>query len=168
MTDSQHNTNGSGSFGIDNIVKDLRTARHASLERRLRRNNPPKLPSRKILQTVVEGLSAALFPNRLGQPGLKGEGLDYFVGHTLDTALRDLCGQIKLELQFAADAGGASQTEDEQAQLITCQIGCQLARIRELLDTDILAAYEGDPAARSLDEVLVCYPGITAVIHHRL
>ena len=37
-----------------------------------------------------------------------------------------------------------------------------------MLDTDIRAAYEGDPAAGSLDEVLVCYPGITAIIHHRL
>jgi len=37
-----------------------------------------------------------------------------------------------------------------------------------VLDTDIRAAYEGDPAASSLDEVLVCYPGITAIIHHRL
>ena len=168
MANTESNTHGPGTFGIDNIVKDLRVVRTAALERRLRRNNPPKLPSRKILQTVVEGLSAALFPNRLGQPGLKGEGLDYFVGHTLDTALRDLHAQIKIELQFAADAGSASQNEEEQAQHIACQFGSQLARIRELLDTDILAAYEGDPAARSLDEVLVCYPGIHAIIHHRL
>src|SRR5688572_4780409 len=143
MTDSQHNSNGSGSFGIDNIVKDLRTARHASLERRLRRNNPPKLPSRKTLQSVLEGLAAALFPNRLGQPGLKGEGLDYFVGYTLEIALRELYRQIKLELNFSTDAGSASRTEDEQALLRTCQFGSKLAGIREILDTDTLAAYEG-------------------------
>jgi serine O-acetyltransferase len=40
--------------------------------------------------------------------------------------------------------------------------------VRTLLDSDIQAAYEGDPAARSSDEVLVCYPGIIAIIHHRL
>ncbi|NYS41448.1 serine acetyltransferase, partial [Pseudomonas syringae pv. actinidiae] len=43
-----------------------------------------------------------------------------------------------------------------------------LPAIRLLLDTDVLAAYHGDPAARSVDEVLLCYPGILAVIHHRL
>ena len=43
-----------------------------------------------------------------------------------------------------------------------------LPAIRSLLETDIYAAYEGDPAARSVDEVLACYPGITAVTHHRL
>jgi len=43
-----------------------------------------------------------------------------------------------------------------------------LPSIRRILDTDVLAAYHGDPAARSVDEVLLCYPGILAVIHHRL
>jgi serine O-acetyltransferase len=43
-----------------------------------------------------------------------------------------------------------------------------LPQIRALLETDIQAAFEGDPAARSIDEVLVCYPGITAITHHRL
>jgi serine O-acetyltransferase len=37
-----------------------------------------------------------------------------------------------------------------------------------LLDSDVLAAYQGDPAARSVDEVLLCYPGVLAMIHHRL
>jgi serine O-acetyltransferase len=37
-----------------------------------------------------------------------------------------------------------------------------------LLDTDVLAAFQGDPAARSVDEVLLCYPGVLAIIHHRL
>ena len=43
-----------------------------------------------------------------------------------------------------------------------------LPEIRRLLDGDVLAAYQGDPAARSVDEVLLCYPGILAMIHHRL
>jgi serine O-acetyltransferase len=43
-----------------------------------------------------------------------------------------------------------------------------LPSIRTLLDSDVLAAYQGDPAARSVDEVLLCYPGVLAMIHHRL
>lgn len=46
--------------------------------------------------------------------------------------------------------------------------GRELPSLRSLLHTDVLAAYHGDPAARSVDEVLLCYPGILAVIHHRL
>ena len=56
----------------------------------------------------------------------------------------------------------------EQAIVIARQFAAQLPTVRKLLDTDIQAAFEGDPAARSPDEVLVCYPGITAIIHHRL
>ena len=44
----------------------------------------------------------------------------------------------------------------------------QLPSIRRLLDTDVIAAYEGDPAARSVDEVLITYPGMLAIIYHRL
>jgi serine O-acetyltransferase len=46
--------------------------------------------------------------------------------------------------------------------------GGSLPAIRALLDTDVLAAYRGDPAARSVDEVLLCYPGVLAMIHHRI
>ena len=155
-------------LGIADIVKDLHAVRVASLEHRHRRNNPPKLPSRKTLQTVLEGLSAALFPNRLGLPDLKEEGLDYFVGHTLNIALRELYTQIKLELHFSADSEQTSQPSEELALDKTREFGSRLPRVRELLDTDIQAAFEGDPAARSLDEVLVCYPGISAVIHYRI
>ena len=43
-----------------------------------------------------------------------------------------------------------------------------MPRIRALLDTDIRAAYDGDPAAKSIDEIVFCYPGVAAVIRHRL
>ena len=54
------------------------------------------------------------------------------------------------------------------ARRIARTFGGRLPAVRELLDSDILAAFRGDPAARSIDEVLVCYPGIRAIIHHRL
>jgi len=151
-------------YEIDHIVGQLRELRVASLETRQRRDRPPKLPSRKVLGVVVEGLAAALFPNRLGQPGLTEEGIDYFVGHTLDIALRDLNDQVRRELRFA----GEVPDPEAHAQDIVREFAGRLPQMRKLLDTDVLAAYEGDPAARSIDEVLVCYPGITAVIHHRI
>lgn len=155
-------------FDIPSIVQALRDARLTSLEHRHRSNKPPKLPSRKSLQQVVDGLSAALFPNRLGAPGLKEEGVDYFVGFTLDTTLRELNTQVQLELRYSADTEH-NKTPSAEAALHKVRIFAQtLPRIRQLIDTDLDAAFEGDPAARSLDEVLVCYPGITAIIHYRL
>jgi serine O-acetyltransferase len=149
---------------IDTVVDELRALRVASLESRDRLDRPPKLPARKVLAEVVEGLAAALFPNRLGPPGLTDEGIDFFVGHTLDVALHTLCEQVERELRFS----GTHQDFEQHACSIVRDFALKLPGLRALLDTDIRAAYEGDPAARSVDEVLVCYPGITAITHHRI
>ena len=156
------------SWGIDSIVQALRDLRLQSLANRQRLNNPPKLPSRKILGQIVDKLAGVLFPNRLGQPDLSDEGIDHFVGHTLSSLLRDLHRQVALELKFVAEQQGQSIDALRQATQIIGEFVAGLPQIRLLLDTDIQAAYEGDPAARSSDEVLVCYPGIMAVIHHRI
>lgn len=164
----------SNDLGIAQIVTQLRDLRLTSLESRQRRDKPPKLPSRKVLQEIIEGLAAALFPNRLGLPDLKDEGIDYFVGHTLDVALRELVSQVKLELNFTADTQNqldANQVSSEftKSPIETVkEFAKTLPEVRLLLDTDIKSAYEGDPAARSVDEVLVCYPGTQAIIHYRI
>ncbi len=155
-------------WGTAELVSQLRALRLQSLEDRQRRDRPPKLPSRKILSQIIDSLGAMLFPNRLGLPDLNDEGIGYFVGHTLDSLLRDLNRQIRLELQYVAEQQGLSTDVETQAAEISRRFAAQLPKIRTLIDSDIQVAYEGDPAARSVDEVLVCYPGITAVIHHRL
>ena len=167
MNDASH-LNTKYDWGIDTLVAQLRDLREQSLETRSRRDKPPKLPSRKELQLILDGLGAVLFPNRLGLPDLNDEGIDYFVGHTLETVLRKLYKQISRELHFNSGHQGVNKADHEQAIIIARQFASQLPTVRQLLDSDIQAAFEGDPAARSPDEVLVCYPGITAIIHHRL
>ena len=154
---------------INSIVSELRSLRLTSLEYRQRLENPPKLPSRKALANIIERLSAALFPNRLGLPDLTEEGIDHFVGYTLDTTLRDLSTEVRRELHFFAKRENQLNDVIHKKSLeITYAFAKQLPHIRSLLDSDIIAAYEGDPAAHSIDEVLVCYPGITAITHYRL
>lgn len=155
-------------WGVEETVARLRQLRVQSLENRQRQHKPPKLPSRKELQQIVDGLSSVLFPNRLGRPDLTEEGIDYFVGHTLDCVLHELFKQIRRELQFISGSDGVDNTAHQRAIQITRQFTAQLPAVRALIDSDIQAAYEGDPAARTPDEVLVCYPGIMAVIYHRL
>jgi serine O-acetyltransferase len=156
-------------WGINNLVAQLRAVRVQSLETRHRLDKPPKLPLRKELHSVVEGLGEVLFPNRLGLADITDEGIDYFVGHTLDTVLRKLQQQIIRELHFTAEQNGSDTSDIEvRAHEITRTFAEQLPEIRRLLDTDIAAAYQGDPAAHSPDEALVCYPGIVAMTHHRL
>ncbi|PTQ83168.1 serine O-acetyltransferase [Nitrosospira multiformis] len=153
---------------IGGVVSELRALRLKSLENRQRRDRPPKLPSRKVLVGIADGLGAVLFPNRLGMPDLTNESVDYYVGHTLDVTLRELMVQVRRELRFASDADATGNSERERAAGITQAFAQRLPHIRSLLESDIQAAYEGDPAARSVDEVLVCYPGITAITYYRL
>jgi serine O-acetyltransferase len=167
MNDTSH-LNSKYDWGIDTLVAQLHDLRVQSLEIRSRRDKPPKLPSRKELHIILEGLGAVLFPNRLGLPDLNDEGIDYFVGHTLETVLRELYKQIRRELQFVSGHQVVDKAANEQAISIARQFAARLPTVRALVDSDIQAAFEGDPAARSPDEVLVCYPGITAIIHHRL
>jgi serine O-acetyltransferase len=155
-------------WGVEQCVASLRQLRLESLESRKRLEHPPRLPSRKILAGIVDQLGSALFPHRLGKPDLSAEAVDYFVGHTLSGALSDLYQQIRLELIFKAEQQALETDSEIEAEAITHQFTTKLPSIRALLDTDLQAAYEGDPSARNIDEVLVCYPGLTAVVHYRL
>ncbi|NON33533.1 serine O-acetyltransferase, partial [Klebsiella pneumoniae] len=80
-----------------------------------------------------------------------------------------LLAQARLELRYAARQSKAELAGvDARALSLIQGFAAALPELRVLLDTDVLAAYHGDPAARSVDEVLLCYPGILAIIHHRL
>ena len=104
--------NGSGiaslHWDLDQIVADLRVSRARSGQNC--ESGACEMPSREKLRTILDGLSAALFPAHLGLPDLTDEGVDYFVGHTLDATLRSLHKQVERELQFAAQNGPEGRT----------------------------------------------------------
>lgn len=160
--------NGDTTFGVADIVNKLRELRIASLEERQRQNRPPKLPSRRALKEVVDNLAQVLFPNRLGHDAFTPEGIDLFVGYTLDITLRELHKQVSWELLFKSSLEALTPELQHLATNLVKAFASQLPTLRVFLDTDIQAAYEGDPAAGSIDEVLVCYPGVYALIYHRI
>jgi serine O-acetyltransferase len=156
---------------LDQVVAGLRAARERWRDSQQRPREPGgrELPSREALAAIVEALRGALFPMRLGPPELRQESEDYYVGHTLDSALSSLRAQVRLELRHSArTAGQPTLDADVRALAVVHEFALALPRIRTLLDSDVLAAFHGDPAARSVDEVLLCYPGIRATISHRL
>lgn len=156
---------------LEEIVTGLRAARAAWRSNTGRSEvGGRELPAREALRDIVSLLCGALFPLRLGPPDLREESEDFYVGHSLDTALNSLLTQVKLELRYAARHNGLQDRSplDGQARDIVQGFADSLPKLRELLDTDVIAAYHGDPAARSVDEVLLCYPGVSAIIHHRI
>ena len=161
-----------GQWQLQGIVGQLRAARDQWRSRNGRSSGEQggrELPSREAMRQILEQLCGALFPMRLGPVDLREESEDFYVGHTLDTALTALLAQARLELRYVARQGKADPAQvDATALRLIQDFAAALPGLRSLLDTDVLAAYHGDPAARSVDEVLLCYPGILAVIHHRL
>lgn len=162
----------SNPWQLQTIVGQLRTARNQWRSQNGRVSGElggRELPSRAAMAEILEALCGALFPMRLGPVDLREESEDFYVGHTLDVALNALLAQARLELRYAARQAGLSDAGvAETATVLIQDFALALPRLRSILDTDVLAAYHGDPAARSVDEVLLCYPGILAVIHHRL
>jgi serine O-acetyltransferase len=141
----------------------------------LKRSDPPRravqLPSGQKLRAIVSALRQALYPNRLGlvDPG-SALSTDEQVEACLVQSLEGLQEQVAIELsgrlQPTAEEG-ERQRVMEEAAAITTAFAEALPQIRTLLDSDIDAAYHGDPAADSLDEIVACYPGIKAITHHR-
>jgi len=154
-------------WDLDAVVAALRVSREATHNIRHQRR-VRELPSREALSTIVNGLSAVLFPTHYGRPNLTDESIDYFVGDTLNTTLNRLTEQVRRGLQFADDADLAEETLTQKAHDITRAFAASLPEIRGLLVSDVQAAYAGDPAATSIAEIMLCYPGTMAILHYRL
>jgi serine O-acetyltransferase len=158
-------------FDVNSIVQSLHLIRRDWREAQKRSHEPGgrEFPSRDAVAGVVDALKGALFPMRLGPTDLRHESEDFYVGHTLDSALHALLAQVRLELAYNSRLAPRPNGELEtQAVHAVNDFAAALPGIRSLLDSDVLAAYQGDPAARSVDEVLLCYPGVLAMIHHRM
>jgi serine O-acetyltransferase len=158
-------------FEIGDIVAQLHQARHhwRQTQRPAGELRGIEFPSRDALAAIVGQLKGVLFPMRLGPPDLRQESEDFHVAHALDGALHALLKQVRLERKYHAVL--RRQTDSDvaaDALAATRAFGAALPQIRILLDSDVLAAYQGDPAAGSVDEVLLCYPGVLALIHYRL
>jgi serine O-acetyltransferase len=127
------------------------------------------LPSRDAVIQIVEDLRSVLFPGYFGTSDLNDESLHYFVGATLARALRRLEEQLRRGHAFTERHD--YETCDHCAQLAQAATKAFLGRvpaIRRLVDSDVEAAYEGDPALRSRDEAIFAYPGVFAVTNQRI
>ncbi len=149
------------------VIEGLREARHNWREQQGRELElgSRELPSHDAIHQAMDTLCGVLFPMRLGPSDLKKEGEDFYVGYMLDNVLNALHTQIKLEIGYQGKKRAQPTTDADKAIQAFAQ---RLPGIRRALDLDVIAAYRGDPAATCVDEVLICYPGVFAIIHHRV
>lgn len=169
MSGSEEQNGGDQYWDVEGIAEELSAIRRSwrAAQTHHAEYGGDGFPSRGDLKKIMEALCGALFPLRLGPGFVRLHNEDAFVVETLQTALARLYGQIRLELIYAM--ANASRAEiDAQASRVISAFAKSLPELRKLLDTDVEAAFRGDPAARSVDEVLICYPSMLAIIHHRL
>src|SRR5258708_17649855 len=151
---------------LDRIVAELRVSREETHSIR-RDGEARRAPSREALEDILNRLTEALFPRHYGRFDLDGENIDYFVGNTLSIALERLCEEIHRGALFVGDELLPGFHRRDAIEL-TRKFASELPAVRGLLINDLRAAFVGDPPARNFPALLIRYPGMTAILHHRL
>lgn len=122
-----------------------------------------QLPSQSDCIQVLELCFELIYPGYFRHRNLTEQNLKHYVGVTLEELRRKLEEQISVCLSY----GGAQECEDP-ARHAAEQFLQRLPEVRRLLLLDAEAAYQGDPAAYSLDEIILSYPGQLAITVHRI
>jgi serine O-acetyltransferase len=124
-----------------------------------------RMPSEKVIAEIVDISRDILFPYHYGETPVYTDTLKYYIGVRVDRLSRLLSKQIAISLEYDEED---CQHSLERADKITTEFINCLPHLREILTTDVQAAYNGDPAAKSNGEIIACYPVIKALMNYRI
>jgi serine O-acetyltransferase len=129
------------------------------------------LPSYDETITATTELKEIIYPGFRRREGLHRGNVTYYVGDLIDRLHDRLTTQIARALRH--EAGVTEECEDDEdyealGQQKTLLFLEEIPELRRVLANDVQAAYDGDPACKSLDEVIFCYPGLEAITVYRL
>ncbi len=127
------------------------------------------MPDFEILREIVNILRRIIFPGYFGASNITVSNIKFYTGVNIDKVHRLLSEQIKRGLIFDFNSGIKSGCDncEELSEKLSLEFISRLPEIREVLSTDVKAMYDGDPAAKSLGEVIYCYPAIRAIANYR-
>ncbi len=133
------------------------------------------LPSSTAVIEIAHDLKEIIFPGYRRRQNLHMGNVMYHVGDLIDGLHDKLTQQVaralrhEYQLEHGVGCGEESQVDFEaRGQEKAIQFLETLPAIREVLASDAAAAFEGDPAAKHLDEIIFCYPGLEAITVYRL
>lgn len=130
------------------------------------------LPSGKALKEITELARSILFPGFFGNSTINNTTLKYHIGVAVERMHKLLTDQVLAGLCFmdneCPQADCPPLYRRPQAEEIAARLIERLPDIRDVLATDVEAAYNGDPAAESRSEIIACYPVIRTLVNYRL
>jgi serine O-acetyltransferase len=125
--------------------------------------------NRVVILEILEKLRCLIFPGYFGRRNISAGLVEYYTGDLLEEVSAPLSRQIARALRHVNRyAAAAAKNTDSRPEELAFAFLARLPEIREYLATDVSAAYEGDPAAFSKDEIISSYPGIYAIMVSRL
>jgi serine O-acetyltransferase len=128
------------------------------------------LPSKKVVTEVLEDLFTVLFPGYLGKAEITKANIKYFLGSTLTSIYARLTGEVEKSLKYICRKVSECPEDvcQKRANVVVKELLEKLPEIRSMLSGDIQAAYAGDPAAVSTEEVILSYPCVLAITTYRI
>jgi serine O-acetyltransferase len=126
------------------------------------------LPSKRVVTAITVDLLRLLFPGFFDEKLIHSSEIKVKTAALLDAILGKLEDEIRKSLEYHSPDGLAKKDIAHEAHKLTVGFLGSLPRVREILQTDVEAAFDGDPAAASKDEVLVAYPFVEAIAVQRL
>jgi len=127
------------------------------------------IPSQQAVVGLIQRLRRILFPGYFNRRRIDAQNLAYTMGHNISEAFDQLAEQVTRSIRH--DCFRYNQACQECTDRGYAAANAFLAAIpglRSVLATDVAAAYDGDPAAKSLDEIIFSYPGLYAITVYRL
>jgi serine O-acetyltransferase len=126
------------------------------------------LPSRQAIGRITSDLLRLLFPGFFDETAIATAAIRSVTSELLDEVASRLAREIARSLEYARPRELPDKDLGVAARRLALEFLASLPRVRELLATDVEAAYNGDPAALSKDEVIVAYPFVEAIAAQRL
>ena len=126
-------------------------------------------PDKEAVADILKKVQIIIFPGYFRNEHYRTYTMDYTLSMFLEDVLYNLTKQISLVWKHLEGKAELTQEQTlEEAQEIAFKFFEQIPMIRECIETDVEAAFEGDPAAFNKDEIIFSYPGFYAIMVHRI
>ncbi len=130
---------------------------------------PEPIPSRDSVIDIIQRICRILYPGYFVRNRIDEFNLSYYFGQEATALFDSMSEQVSVALRHDCIRHNLPCVKcEERGQAITADFMGKLSGLRAILATDVRAAYEGDPAAKSYDEVIFSYPGLFAVSVYRV